>query len=241
MDNRVDGNAVRRHFDSLAGDYDTIKKKNWYYSSSLKKFIAELIPPGSRVLEIGTATGEVLNYLKPSRGVGIDLSPKMIEFARAKFPHLEFVSASIDQFHAKERFDYILLADVIEHIENPNGLFRKLKELCAADTRVIITMANPAWEPLLGLLERLRFKMEEGPHYRVSEKETVLMAANNGFKLRSADRYLLFPVHIPLISAFANDVAGRLPLLRRLAVIVRFDFCLDADAAAIKPENVPNP
>ena len=56
----------------------------------------QLIPPeitgkgstspgkGASVLEIGCSTGELLANLQPKRGVGIDISPKIIERARDK-------------------------------------------------------------------------------------------------------------------------------------------------------------
>ena len=75
----ADSKAVQKHFDDLADRYDSLKKRNGYYYASLKKCVAEVVPPGKKVLEIGTATGEILNFLRPSKGVGIDLSPKMIE------------------------------------------------------------------------------------------------------------------------------------------------------------------
>ena len=143
----VDAQKVKQHFDSLADSYDAQKKKNWYYYESLKKTISAVIPQGERVLEIGTGTGELLHSLNPSYGVGIDLSPKMIDHARAKFPTLEFESCSYETFQSEKQFEYILLADVIEHLEAPERLFQHLRRLGHAGTKSVITMANPYWNP----------------------------------------------------------------------------------------------
>jgi len=43
---------------------------------------------GLRVLELGSGTGELLDALKPSYGVGIDISHGMVEHAQHKYPHL---------------------------------------------------------------------------------------------------------------------------------------------------------
>lgn len=220
----ADSKAVQKHFDELAGSYDSLKQRNWYYYASLKKFIAEVIPPGKKVLEIGCATGEILNFLKPAKGVGIDLASKMIEAARAKFPHLEFWSGSFEDFETREIFDYILLADVIEHLEDQKRLFPSLKRLCGKETQVVLTMANPGWEPLLELLEKLGLKMEEGPHFRISERDMLKSAGDAGFILLFQDRYLIFPAHIPLVSALLNDKLGRLPGVKQAALIERFVF-----------------
>ena len=215
---------VKGHFDALAPDYDRIKWKNRYYYRSLNKFIAQAIPPGKKVLEIGTATGELLNFVKPAAGTGIDLSPRMIEQARAKFPHLEFEASSFETFQPKAQYDYILAADVIEHVPAPENLFKNLRRLSGPSTQVVLTMANPLWEPFLEFFEKLRLKMVEGPHLRISLKEVARLANSEGFQMRSLDRYLLFPVGVPFLSAALNDGIGRLPFLKPYCLIVRFVF-----------------
>ena len=223
----VDADIVRKHFDELASDYDQIKNKNYFYSELLKKAVADVVPRGSRVLEIGTATGEVLAFLKPLAGTGIDISPKMIGLARRKFPQYRFEAIPFERFTSSEAYDYIVLADVIEHLESPERLFEVLKGLCQPKTRVILTMANPFWEPFLELLEKWHLKMDEGPHFRVAEKSLEEVARRHGFRLESLERSVLMPVRIPLITGFANHVLARLPGLKRLALICRMVFRLD--------------
>ena len=77
--------TVREHFNQIAGDYDGWKKKNWYYYKSLKDLYHNLIPEGTSVLEAGCGTGEILVFLKPSRGVGFDISEKMIALGKEKY------------------------------------------------------------------------------------------------------------------------------------------------------------
>lgn len=215
---------VQEHFDQLASSYDLIKKRNWYYLQSVKKVIREVVPPNKRVLEIGTGTGEVLNYLKPSYGVGLDISPRMIACARQKYPHLEFHAVSYENFETTGVFDFIILADVIEHLPAPSLLFRHLSRFSSNKTRIIITMANPIWEPILSTLEKLHLKMEEGPHYRITDEELILYANKDGFNIASKNRYLIFPMYIPGLSKLLNNGIGKLPLVNRLSLIMRFCF-----------------
>src|SRR5687768_15990822 len=49
-----------------------------YYHRRLAEVYAFLIPPGQRVLELGCGRGDLLAALRPSVGVGVDLSPEMI-------------------------------------------------------------------------------------------------------------------------------------------------------------------
>lgn len=221
----VDAVLVEKHFDSLADAYDEIKKeKNGFYYHCLIQTVAEAVPTGKNVLDIGTGTGEILNALSPSRGTGIDLSSGMIKIARVKFPRLTFFSGSYENLNLGNSFEYILLVDVIEHLESPETLFAGIKKFCNPQTEIILTMANPAWEPFLHLLEKLKLKMEEGPHLRISEKELLGYAAKEGFEIVSSDNFVLLPLHIPLLTSFLNHVVAKLPLFNQMALIQRYIF-----------------
>ena len=215
---------VQKHFDELSEHYDEVKEKNRYYYESLKSVVAGIIPEGKRILDIGTGTGEILNVLRPSRGIGIDLSPKMIEKAKGKFRHLDFFAADYESFETDERFDYILMTDLIEHVERPDRLFLRIQRFCSADTRVVLTMANPLWEPLLHLLEVMHLKMDEGPHHRISENQVFHHARSQGFELSFSDCFLLLPLRIFFLSRLVNHGIGRIPVIKRLALIKLYVF-----------------
>src|SRR5258706_6729743 len=59
------------------------------YHRLLQGYFQFFIPPGTRVLELGCGLGDLLAIVKPSRGVGVDFSPKMIDLARQRHPRLE--------------------------------------------------------------------------------------------------------------------------------------------------------
>lgn len=221
----VDAKLVEKHFDALADSYDKIKKeKNRYYYQSLIRAVREVVPPGKRVLDIGTGTGEILNALSPCQGSGVDLSLGMIEKAREKFPQLRFFSGSYETFALGNQFDFILLLDVIEHLQAPEKLFFNLKKFCRPETRIVLTMANPVWEPFLHLLEKFKLKMTEGPHRRISEKKLLGYATQENFAVQSVASFILLPVAIPLLSRFFNDWLAKIFLIRKLALIRRYVF-----------------
>jgi 2-polyprenyl-3-methyl-5-hydroxy-6-metoxy-1,4-benzoquinol methylase len=221
----VDAELVEKHFDELAGSYDRIKKeKNGFYYRSLMRAVAEVVPPGKRVLDIGTGTGEVLNALAPSQGSGIDLSPAMIGIAREKFPRLRFFAGSYEDLDPGGPFDFILLLDVIEHLQSPEKLFAHLKKFCSPGTRIVLTMANPAWEPFLFVLEKLHLKMAEGPHRRISRKKLLAYAGRENFLLESMACRVLLPVAVPLLARFLNERLARVFPFGKMALIQRFVF-----------------
>ena len=68
-----------KYFDSVATEREKWRKRGAYYHRQLEKYLQYLIPSNSSVIEIGCGTGDLLAALNPERGVGIDISPKMVE------------------------------------------------------------------------------------------------------------------------------------------------------------------
>jgi len=220
-------NEVQKHFDAIAPDYDYWKKKNWYYYEKVKRIYGELVSSGSRVLEIGCGTGEVLAALMPALGVGIDVSGEMIRIAKEKYvdsKNLKFFQSSAEDFRTEEKFDYIILADVIEHLEDAEGSIKHISDICRSGGTVIISMANPLWEPILDLAEKLKLKMPEGPHERISIKELVEICRDSGLLLSHLSYYLPFPKYLPVFSPIFNAIIEKTPFLNKLGVITVFVF-----------------
>ena len=74
-----------------------------------------LIPPGSRVLDIGCGIGDTLAALRAFVGLGLDFSPAMIDVARDRHPDLEFQVGDAEDpatiAAIGETFDFILVHD----------------------------------------------------------------------------------------------------------------------------------
>ena len=211
---------ITRHFDEVAQRYDFYKRKNWYYYEALKRLYAQLIPHAheTSILEVGCGTGDILASLHPRHGVGIDVSKEMVRMARAKHKDLDVEVGAAESWKAKEQFDYIILSDVIEHLSDVNQTLKNLASLSTQHTIIIITMANPLWEPLLMLAEKAGMKMPEGPHTRLARKDIEALARQNGLKIVKRGKRLLIPKKIPLLHAI-NDWFYKIPLIRKLGLI----------------------
>jgi ubiquinone/menaquinone biosynthesis C-methylase UbiE len=77
----------RQYWDDYAANFEHWAGPRTYYQQKLIDQYRFLVPRGSRVLEIGCGTGDLLAALEPGYGVGVDLSPNMIARAREKYPH----------------------------------------------------------------------------------------------------------------------------------------------------------
>jgi ubiquinone/menaquinone biosynthesis C-methylase UbiE len=208
------------HFDAIARNYDYWKQRNGYYYNQLKNALADLIPEPSTksVLDIGCGTGDMLEFLAPKTGAGLDVSREMVGIARKKHPSYAFHVGPIETFRHKPVFDYILFIDVIEHVSDLNATFDSLARLMNERTRLVIMMANPLWEPALLLLEKLGKKMPEGPHYRPSAARVRKMLQSHGLLVERHTFRQLVPMQISGLSEGVNQRFYRVPLLRKLGL-----------------------
>jgi ubiquinone/menaquinone biosynthesis C-methylase UbiE len=193
---------VEKHFDKVAKSYDSGKNKYSFYYTNLKKLLSLLIPKGKRVYEIGCGTGDLLVSLEPKRGFGMDISSEMIKLAKNKYQNDKNIKFSTSW--PKDKFDYIFMSDVIEHLENSEEEFKKVAKLMTKNTVFINTMANPVWEPLLMFWERAGWKMKEGKHKRISFDEVKNLFNKLGLKIIKHDHKLLMPIKIPLVTELVN-------------------------------------
>ncbi|HIH15831.1 MAG TPA: methyltransferase domain-containing protein [Candidatus Diapherotrites archaeon] len=143
----------------------------------------------------------------------------MLEIARKRFPELEFRQIPAEELQGKEKFDYLVMADVVEHLSNLEQALAKTAGCCRKGSVLIITSINPVWEPILDLAERLGLKMPEGPHDWPGQERLRQLLERQGFQARSTGYRLLIPKHVPFLSDYANKHFARVPFLRGLGVI----------------------
>lgn len=121
-----------------------------YYDSSkyeAHNIIASLIPLGSRVLEIGCGTG-ILGEALRSRGSysyeGIEPSEARAKMAKSKGLSIHNMYLDETTIHQFDKFDVIVLADVIEHLEAPHRLLSLVSDLMDSKSIVIVSVPNVA-------------------------------------------------------------------------------------------------
>jgi ubiquinone/menaquinone biosynthesis C-methylase UbiE len=198
---------LQGYFDNFAPDRDYWRKKNLGYHEEIERVAQYHVVPGSRVIEIGCGTGDMLAALKPSVGVGIDLSPEMIKAAKSKFPQFKFEAIAAEKADWKgETYDYIILSDLLGFAYDILALFEKLKPLCHARTRLIINMHSRLWQPLLALAERFGMKYRQPTLNWVTTEDVANLLGLAGFDIVSSDSRILLPKRIPLLYGLCNSV-----------------------------------
>lgn len=220
----MDPRAVSDHFDRIAGEYDAWKARASYYYDLLTEIFREIIPEGAAVLEIGCGTGTLLSRMKPRRGMGIDISPKMVEIASRKYPEYEFRAEDASALTVTEQFEYVMLPDVIEHLPDVRAVFSAIHRVCGEGSKVIVSCVNPRWTPVLHLAERLGMKMPEGDHRWLPRKEIEEVASSGGFALRTFFGRILLPKKVPILSALLNALPKKLDRLFPICLVHVYIF-----------------
>jgi len=195
---------VQEFFDAQAPIRDAWKTKNAYYHAKVQDYMKFLIPEGYRVLEIGSGDGALLNDLKPSRGVGIEASPKFIELAKGRYPHLEFRHDFAENFKCDDKFDYVVLSNLVGYLNDVQEVFENLHQVCLPSTRIVINYYNYLWEPILTLADHWGLRMKQGVQNWLSLKDLENLLHISGFETIKKVRKILFPLRVPVVSELIN-------------------------------------
>ena len=207
------------YFERSAHKRDKWKKRNNFYQKTIERQFAFIIPEGSTVLELGCSTGDLLNAVKPGKGIGIDFSGAVIEIARQKYPHLEFHVADAVDYTPGMEIDYIIVSDLITSLWDIQIFFRKVRTYVSPRTKIIISSYNHLWEPILNLGETLGLKARQPLQNWLSIKDIENILHLENFEIIKVEKKLLFPKYIPLFNLLVNKFIANLPGINGLDLI----------------------
>jgi len=141
-----------------------VEDRHWWYSAKrriIRHLLERYLPPAGgsaprRLADLGCGCGRLLEELPPGfDGVGVDASETAVEFCRKRG-----VSASVGSLPAQVpfpdgTFDAVILADILEHVEDDEACARAAARLLRAGGVMIVTApAYPAlwssWDEIHG-------------------------------------------------------------------------------------------
>ena len=134
-------------------------QQNYSYFEEANPGIIRKIGSGLKILDIGCGYGSLGEAMtvKGNQVFGIDLSPAAVRRAqnRVYFACEADLTKpeTIPERIRKEKFDIIVLSDVIEHLYNPKAAVIYAKTLLRDDGKIILSVPNVAnWATRLHLL-----------------------------------------------------------------------------------------
>ncbi len=229
---------IRAYFDYIAPELDRWSRRNRYYYDDLARLHQFIIAPGSRVLEIGCGTGDLLRATAPALGVGIDFAPAVTAIARQRYPDLAFYTLDAEALEPLQlapehrQFDYILLSGVLGYLGDIQAVLQRLQPLCQPHTRLILTFHNHLWEPLLNLAERIGQRRPQPPQNWLSTNDVANLLTITGYRPLQWGSRFLWPKYVPGIAGLVNRYLAPLPLVKHL--------CLTTFLVA-RPQPTPTP
>jgi SAM-dependent methyltransferase len=207
---------LRDFYDSRAAFRE--KELRRHYPKLLERHYAFLLPPGLRALELGCGCGDLLAALKPSKGVGVDLSPAMLARARARHPGLEFVERDAADCAGLGEFDAIVLSDLVNELPDVQSVLESARPLAHPGTRLVLNFFNTLWRPILAVAEGIGAKSPNLPQNWLSLHDVKNLLEISGWEVVKSEARILWPVYTPLLGPALNRAIA--PLLKHFCLTI---------------------
>ena len=155
--------------------------------------IIKLIRPNKTILDVGCSDGYLATLLPNNYVYGVDYNPSAIEQAKNKCRGATVVDLNNlkqgDNLLFNYQFDYIVMADILEHLVNPDMFLKYVYTILKDDGEIFVSLPNIAlWKVRLSILFG-KFKYTDYGvldqthlHFYTFKTATELLK-NNGFAI----------------------------------------------------------
>jgi methionine biosynthesis protein MetW len=183
------------------------------------KVLAQLVPQGSRVLDLGCGNGAMLAHLQATRGCsgyGVELDDANVLACVQR--GVNVIQLNLDEgldMFEDQSFDVVLQSDTLQHLRNAEVV---LRETARVGRVGIVAFPNFAHWPnrlsvLLGRMpvtKRLPYQWYDTPNIRVGTHEDLLdLAQRNGLQVLES-----FGVHQGQRVSFAPNLFASTTVLK---------------------------
>ena len=214
--------AILANAERLAARRRWYRQRAAFFHEEELGYLRFLIPPGLRILELGCGTGDLLADLQPSIGVGVDISPAMIDQAKQLHPDLQFKIGDVEDpnFMASlpGPFDIILIVDTIGALDDCQRTMELLHQHCTRETRLVIAYYSHLWEPLLLLAEWVGWRSKQPLQNILSPADIHSLAELADFEFIKSELRLLSPLRLFGLGRLLNRFISILPIIRGLSL-----------------------
>lgn len=127
------------------------------YDANPLNWIASRVTKGTRVLEFGPANGRLTRYLKEEKECLVDIveidqesGEEAAEYANNALLGKE--KGDIEKYYwleLNEKYDFVIFADVLEHLLNPWEVLKRCKKVIKPDGKILTSVPNAAHNSII--------------------------------------------------------------------------------------------
>ncbi|HKQ85335.1 MAG TPA: glycosyltransferase, partial [Candidatus Acidoferrales bacterium] len=203
-----------RYWDEFAESSDQWQRIRGYYQQRLAEIYKHLIPPRMRVLELGCGQGDLLAALEPSRGVGIDLSEKMLERARERYPDFQFFQGDVQDALPPEKFDFIILSDLLNDVRDVQSVLELVAQCSLPSTRIVLNAYSRLWQGPRWIARMMGAGKLQLDQNWLSRKDLENLLYLTGFETIRGFSEIIWPVKTPGLDTLCNRYLVKFGLFR---------------------------
>lgn len=163
-------------------------------SKNSLSMILSYIEKNSRILEFGCANGRMTKYLKEKLACSVDIVEIDYEagIEAAKYANrkcLGKIEGNIENYKwydilREERYDYIIFADVLEHLYHPTRVLKKCVDLLKKEGKILTSIPNIAHNSIIiGLINNkfiyTNVGLLDNTHIRFFTEESFISMIKN--------------------------------------------------------------
>jgi ArsR family transcriptional regulator len=203
--------AAQAYFAAHAADWDSIRAL-YVAEAEVEAALIKALGAGpfDLLLDLGTGTGRMLELFagRYKRGLGIDLSPAMLAYARSKLERAGMANAQVrqgdiyDLAFADQAANAVVMHQVLHFLSDPQRAVREAARVLAHDGRLLIVDFAP---------HGFEFLREQFAHERLGFADSQLIQWLGEAGLMLLERRSLSPVGDAAVSKLTVSVwlAGR--------------------------------
>ena len=206
------------HWDKVAMKLEKWRGWSGYYQKRINQVYQFNIPFGQEVLEIGCGSGNLIASLRPSYGLGVDISEKMVSRARELHPEIDFQLSSAVGWELSRKFDFIVLSDTINDLWDVQEMFDSVYRMLKPDGRLILNFYSRLWEFPLKAATAINVAKPTLLQNWLTKEDTSNLLNLSGFEVIRHWEEVLLPLPIPILAPFFNKFLVRIWPFQYLAM-----------------------
>lgn len=178
-------------------------QKNIYHRTVTKEtkdslyYVSKNICPDSLILDLGCWEGALGSYLVNKKNCvvdGVELNPQAADIAKKTYRNVLVGDLqNIDLSLLNEKYDYIVCADILEHLTQPDNILNMLDGILRPNGRVIVSVPNIGYGGVISELISGEFSYRNNgildkTHYKFFTRSTIIeLLKNVGLNILTVD------------------------------------------------------